>query len=58
MVIIDHHPPFTLTLATHPSPSLSPITLHSKVLLGKMDRNADQQIDRKELYAWILRSFK
>ena len=29
-----------------------------KVLLGKMDRNLDEQIDRKELYAWILRSFK
>jgi Ca2+-binding EF-hand superfamily protein len=28
------------------------------VLLGKMDRNLDEQIDRKELYAWILRSFK
>ena len=30
----------------------------SQVLLGKMDRNLDEQIDRKELYAWILRSFK
>jgi len=29
-----------------------------KILLGKMDRNLDEQIDRKELYAWILRSFK
>lgn len=29
-----------------------------RVLLGKMDRNLDEQIDRKELYAWILRSFK
>jgi len=29
-----------------------------KVLLGKMDRNMDGNIDRKELYAWILRSFK
>jgi len=29
-----------------------------KVLLEKMDRNLDGQIDRKELYAWILRSFK
>ena len=29
-----------------------------QVLLGKMDRNLDEQIDRKELYAWILRSFK
>ena len=37
------------------SPSL---TFASQVLLGKMDRNLDEQIDRKELYAWILRSFK
>ena len=37
------------------SPSL---TFVSQVLLGKMDRNLDEQIDRKELYAWILRSFK
>jgi len=29
-----------------------------KVLLGKMDRNKDTQIDRNELYSWILRSFK
>ncbi|XP_023324145.1 reticulocalbin-2 [Eurytemora carolleeae] len=29
-----------------------------KVLLEKMDRNLDQSVDRKELYAWILRSFK
>jgi len=29
-----------------------------KVLLGKMDRNLDGSVDRKELYAWILRSFK
>jgi len=29
-----------------------------KVLLGKMDRNLDEQIDKNELYAWILRSFK
>lgn len=28
------------------------------VLLTKMDRNGDQNIDRNELYAWILRSFK
>jgi len=27
-------------------------------LLEKMDRNLDEQIERKELYAWILRSFK
>ena len=35
-----------------------PLTIVSQVLLGKMDRNLDEQIDRKELYAWILRSFK
>jgi len=29
-----------------------------KVLLGKMDRNLDEHIDKNELYAWILRSFK
>jgi len=29
-----------------------------KVLLGKMDRNMDESIDRNELYSWILRSFK
>jgi len=29
-----------------------------KILLGKMDRNLDGSIDRKELYSWILRSFK
>jgi len=28
------------------------------VLLTKMDRNEDKSIDRNELYAWILRSFK
>jgi len=27
-------------------------------LLGKMDRNLDEHIDKNELYAWILRSFK
>ncbi|KAL1124715.1 hypothetical protein AAG570_001338 [Ranatra chinensis] len=29
-----------------------------RILLGKMDLNKDQQIDRNELKAWILRSFK
>ncbi|KAF5275574.1 hypothetical protein FQA39_LY06686 [Lamprigera yunnana] len=29
-----------------------------KILLKKMDLNGDEQIDRKELKAWILRSFK
>ncbi|XP_031344194.1 reticulocalbin-2-like [Photinus pyralis] len=29
-----------------------------KILLKKMDLNKDEQIDRKELKAWILRSFK
>lgn len=29
-----------------------------KALLGKMDRNLDESIDRQEMYAWILRSFK
>lgn len=29
-----------------------------KILLTKMDLNGDQQIDRQELKAWILRSFK
>lgn len=29
-----------------------------EVLLTKMDRDNDRAIDRKELYAWILRSFK
>jgi len=29
-----------------------------RVLLTKMDRNGDENIDRNELYAWILRSFK
>lgn len=29
-----------------------------KILLGKMDRNLDEHIDKNELYAWILRSFK
>jgi len=28
------------------------------VLLEKMDRNMDKSVDRKELYSWILRSFK
>merc|ERR1719435_48212 len=28
------------------------------ILLGKMDRNHDQTIDRNEMYSWILRSFK
>jgi Ca2+-binding EF-hand superfamily protein len=28
------------------------------ILLGKMDRNGDKSIERQELYAWILRSFK
>lgn len=28
------------------------------ILLQKMDLNSDKQIDRKELKAWILRSFK
>ena len=37
---------------------LTVITMPVQVLLGKMDRNLDEQIDRKELYAWILRSFK
>lgn len=34
------------------------LTFSFQVLLGKMDRNLDHQVDRKELYAWILRSFK
>lgn len=29
-----------------------------KILLLKMDLNKDSQIDRKELHAWILRSFR
>jgi len=29
-----------------------------KILLEKMDRNGDKSIERQELYAWILRSFK
>lgn len=29
-----------------------------EILLKKMDINKDQQIDRKELKAWIIRSFK
>jgi len=29
-----------------------------KILLTKMDRDKDSSIDRKELYSWILRSFK
>lgn len=29
-----------------------------KILLGKMDLNKDNQIDRNELKAWLLRSFK
>lgn len=29
-----------------------------KILLTKMDLNADDFIDRNELKAWILRSFK
>ncbi|KAK9510594.1 hypothetical protein O3M35_005340 [Rhynocoris fuscipes] len=29
-----------------------------RILLGKMDLNKDQHIDRNELRAWILRSFK
>jgi len=29
-----------------------------EVLLEKMDRNLDKNVDRKELYSWILRSFK
>jgi len=29
-----------------------------KMLLTKMDRNKDGQIERKELHSWILRSFR
>lgn len=29
-----------------------------RILLTKMDLNGDEQIDKKELKAWILRSFK
>ncbi|XP_071544275.1 reticulocalbin-2 isoform X1 [Panulirus ornatus] len=29
-----------------------------EILLVKMDRNNDKQIDRKELHSWILRSFR
>lgn len=28
------------------------------ILLTKMDLNKDNQIDRQELHAWILRSFR
>ena len=29
-----------------------------RVLLSKMDRNDDKMVDKKELYSWILRSFR
>lgn len=29
-----------------------------KVLLTKMDANGDKNVDRSELHAWIMRSFK
>jgi reticulocalbin-2 len=29
-----------------------------KILLSKMDRNRDGQIERQELHSWILRSFR
>jgi hypothetical protein len=29
-----------------------------RILLTKMDLDKDENIDRKELHAWILRSFK
>jgi len=29
-----------------------------RILLKKMDLDKDEHIDRKELHAWILRSFK
>lgn len=29
-----------------------------KMLLTKMDRNRDGQIERQELHSWILRSFR
>jgi len=30
----------------------------SELFSGKMDRNKDGSVDRKELFSWILRSFK
>jgi hypothetical protein len=40
----------------HLNPAEARRRLH--ILLTKMDLDKDENIDRKELHAWILRSFK
>ena len=37
---------------------LRPVKYLLNLIPGKMDRNGDGSVDKKELFSWILRSFK